>query len=779
MVVFNGLLKIKICEAVSLKPTAWSLRHAVGPRPQTFLLDPYIALNVDDSRIGQTATKQKTNSPAWHDEFVTDVCNGRKIELAVFHDAPIGYDDFVANCTIQFEELLQNGSRHFEDWIDLEPEGRVYVIIDLSGSSGEGTKACFSAARAIKTPSEEELAFPDSSRANDLEVSLWEMKWDSAPKDNEERVFRERMRPRKRQGAVRRRVHQVNGHKFMATYLRQPTYCSHCRDFIWGVIGKQGYQCQVCTCVVHKRCHELIITKCAGLKRQETPDEVGSQRFSVNMPHKFGIHNYKVPTFCDHCGSLLWGLLRQGLQCKVCKMNVHRRCETNVAPNCGVDARGIAKVLADLGVTPDKITNSGQRRKKLVAGAESPQPASGSSPSEEDRSKSAPTSPCDQELKELENNIRKALSFDNRGEEHRASSSTDGQLGSPGENGEVRQGHAKRLGLDEFNFIKVLGKGSFGKVMLAELKGKDEVYAVKVLKKDVILQDDDVDCTMTEKRILALARKHPYLTQLYCCFQTKDRLFFVMEYVNGGDLMFQIQRSRKFDEPRSRFYAAEVTSALMFLHQHGVIYRDLKLDNILLDAEGHCKLADFGMCKEGILNGVTTTTFCGTPDYIAPEILQELEYGPSVDWWALGVLMYEMMAGQPPFEADNEDDLFESILHDDVLYPVWLSKEAVSILKAFMTKNPHKRLGCVAAQNGEDAIKQHPFFKEIDWVLLEQKKIKPPFKPRIKTKRDVNNFDQDFTREEPVLTLVDEAIVKQINQEEFKGFSYFGEDLMP
>ena len=119
MVVFNGLLKIKICEAVNLKPTAWSLRHAVGPRPQTFLLDPYIALNVDDSRIGQTSTKQKTNSPAWNDEFVTDVCNGRKIEMAVFHDAPIGYDDFVANCTIQFEDLLQNGSRHFEDWVSV------------------------------------------------------------------------------------------------------------------------------------------------------------------------------------------------------------------------------------------------------------------------------------------------------------------------------------------------------------------------------------------------------------------------------------------------------------------------------------------------------------------------------------------------------------------------------------------------------------------------------------------------------------------------------------
>merc|ERR1740128_189136 len=337
----------------------------------------------------------------------------------------------------------------------------------------------------------------------------------------------------------------------------------------------------------------------------------------------------------------------------------------------------------------------------------------------------------------------------------------------------------KKVGLDEFHFIKVLGKGSFGKVMLAELKGTDEVYAVKVLKKDVILQDDDVECTMTEKRILALSAKHPFLTALHSCIQTKDRLFFVMEYVNGGDLMFQIQRVRKFDEPRARFYAAEVTLALQFLHRHGVIYRDLKLDNILLDSEGHCKIADFGMCKEGIVDSVTTNTFCGTPDYIAPEILQELPYGATVDWWALGVLMYEMMAGQPPFEADNEDDLFESILHDDVLYPVWLSKEAVSILKGFMQKNPARRLGCVVSQGVESAIRAHPFFKDIDWEALEARKVKPPFRPKIKNRRDALNFDSEFTKEDPILTPINHEVVRAINQDEFRGFSFVNPDYTP
>jgi novel protein kinase C epsilon type len=429
----------------------------------------------------------------------------------------------------------------------------------------------------------------------------------------------------------------------------------------------------------------------------------------------------------------------------------------------------MAEILSAIGVSPDKQT---PRRSKYVSGSG----ANGANFEGQSDNQGQ-----EDELENAEERLTKMM---------------EEKLSNNGGDGAERKGKSK-VGLEDFHFIKVLGKGSFGKVMLAEKKDSEEVYAVKVLKKDVIIQDDDVDCTMTEKRILALAAKHPFLTALLSCFQTKDRLFFVMEYVNGGDLMFQIQRARKFDEPRARFYAAEVTLALQFLHKHGVVYRDLKLDNILLDAEGHCKLADFGMCKEGILEGITTTTFCGTPDYIAPEILQvlvasdardlalyhcifqELEYGASVDWWALGVLMYEMMAGQPPFESDNEDDLFESILHDDVLYPVWLSKDAVSILKGFMTKNPSRRLGCMVAHGGELAIRVHPFFRDMDWAALEQRKVKPPFKPKIKSKKDALNFDAEFTKEDPVLTPVSNEVLQTINQEEFRGFSFINKEFNP
>nr|XP_034344063.1 protein kinase C eta type [Arvicanthis niloticus] len=594
---FNGYLRVRIGEAVGLQPTRWSLRHSLFKKGHQ-LLDPYLTVSVDQVRVGQTSTKQKTNKPTYNEEFCANVTDGGHLELAVFHETPLGYDHFVANCTLHFQELLRTTgtSDTFEGWVDLEPEGKVFVVITLTGSFTEATL-------------------------------------------QRDRIFKHFTR--KRQRAMRRRVHQVNGHKFMATYLRQPTYCSHCREFIWGVFGKQGYQCQVCTCVVHKRCHHLIVTACTCQNNINKVDaKIAEQRFGINIPHKFSVHNYKVPTFCDHCGSLLWGIMRQGLQCKICKMNVHIRCQANVAPNCGVNAVELAKTLAGMGLQPGNISPTS----KLIS---------------------------------------------------RSTLRRQGKEGSK--------------------------------------EGK---------------------------------------------LEEKDRLFFVMEFVNGGDLMFHIQKSRRFDEGRARFYAAEIISALMFLHEKGIIYRDLKLDNVLLDHEGHCKLADFGMCKEGICNGVTTATFCGTPDYIAPEILQEMLYGPAVDWWAMGVLLYEMLCGHAPFEAENEDDLFEAILNDEVVYPTWLHEDATGILKSFMTKNPTMRLGSLT-QGGEHEILRHPFFKEIDWAQLNHRQLEPPFRPRIKSREDVSNFDPDFIKEEPVLTPIDEGHLPMINQDEFRNFSYVSPELQP
>jgi len=515
----------------------------------------------------------------------------------------------------------------------------------------------------------------------------------------------------------------------------------------------------------------MIITMCPGLPAGN--EDTSGARFKINVPHRFEfeVHNYMKFTFCDHCGSLLYGLTKQGLQCKVCGMNVHKRCMGKVANTCGINPRLMADILKDMGMSVKQFGPPDDKKpKKAHAIAGDSSQAGNESDAElaaklEDLKIEAQLV-MDKKMQERLANAPKSVKDRSGGEKDKGSGMTSLQ-----EMVEKQAGTHKSV-LEDFRFLKVLGKGSFGKVMLAEKSDSDEVFAIKVLKKDVIIQDDDVECTMTEKRILALAANHPFLTSLHSCFQTKDRLYFVMEYVNGGDLMFQIQRARKFDEGRARFYAAEVTLALQFLHRHGVIYRDLKLDNIMLDSEGHVKIADFGMCKEGIRDGATTSTFCGTPDYIAPEILQELDYGASVDWWALGVLMYEMMAGQPPFEADNEDDLFESILHDDVLYPVWLSKEAVSILKGFMQKNVSKRLGCVKAHGGEEAIKHHPFFRDVKWKDLEERKIKPPFKPKIKNKKEATNFDTEFTKEDPVLTPINQEIVKTINQDEFQGFSF-------
>jgi atypical protein kinase C iota type len=341
-------------------------------------------------------------------------------------------------------------------------------------------------------------------------------------------------------------------------------------------------------------------------------------------------------------------------------------------------------------------------------------------------------------------------------------------------------GNSKTIGLEQFNLLKVIGRGSYAKVFLVEYKKTKKCYAMKVIKKSIVDDDDDIDWVQTEKHVFEQATNHPFLVGLHSCFQTESRLFYVIEYLCGGDLMYHMQRKRKLPEDHARFYSAEIIIALDFLHNKGIIYRDLKLDNVLLDIDGHIKLTDYGMCKEGLSRGEQTSTFCGTPNYIAPEMLRGEAYDFSVDWWALGVLLYEMMAGRSPFEPINEnpgdnpdlnteDHLFQVILEKPIRIPRSLSVKAASVLKGFLQKSPTDRLG---SHDGQREIEQHLFFKQIDWKLLEQKLIQPPYKPLVQSERDLTNIDELFTKEPVVLTPDSPQTLARIQQNEFEGFEY-------
>ncbi|XP_064625449.1 serine/threonine-protein kinase Sgk1-like [Lineus longissimus] len=328
----------------------------------------------------------------------------------------------------------------------------------------------------------------------------------------------------------------------------------------------------------------------------------------------------------------------------------------------------------------------------------------------------------------------------------------------------------------DFNFRKVIGKGSFGKVFLATQKSDERVFAVKVLQKKAILKRNEVKHIMAERNVLLKNLKHPFLVGLHYSFQTPDKLYFVLDYVNGGELFFHLQRERYFPESRAKFYAAEIASAIGYLHNQDIIYRDLKPENILLDSQGHVVLTDFGLCKEGIEKMGTTSTFCGTPEYLAPEVLRKQPYDRTVDWWCLGAVLYEMMYGLPPFYSRDTAEMYDNILYKPLRLRTNVSLQGRNILEGLLQKEKEYRLG---AAHDFDDIRGHVFFSSINWTDLDTRKIQPPYNPNVQDPMDLKHFDREFVRE-PVPASVGKTVDsnKMVSasvleaDDAFEGFSY-------
>ncbi|XP_054480264.1 protein kinase C theta type [Anoplopoma fimbria] len=672
-----------------------------------------------DTEKGQVHKQKKpTMYPPWNTTFDAHIHRGRIMHVMVKDrtaelksEATVALDSLATRCK------KENGK--LEIWLELKPQGRLLM--------------------------EAKYYLEKSDAAGQTEG-------DQESEPEREGLFA----LHQRRGAIKQaKIHVVKCHEFSATFFPQPTFCSVCKEFVWG-LNKQGYQCRECNAAIHKKCIDKIIAKCTGSAINSKETMIHKERFKIDMPHRFKVYNYKSPTFCEHCGTLLWGLAKQGLKCEECCMNVHHKCQKKVANLCGVNQKLMAEALAI--IESKQQARSTRDTDTEIISREGPvgisQPGVVRAPSGLVTAATSTATPANKEVQ--------GISWDGP---------TDGRSITEALTEEEplyavpKKEHHPKFNVDDFILHKMLGKGSFGKVFLAELKKSGQFYAVKALKKDVVLMDDDVECTMVERRVLSLAWENPFLTHLHCTFQTKENLFFVMEYLNGGDLMFHIQCCHKFDLHRTTFYAAEIICGLQFLHSKGIIYRDLKLDNVLLDSEGHIKIADFGMCKESMQEESRTSTFCGTPDYIAPEILLGQKYNSSVDWWSFGVLLYEMLIGQSPFHGRDEEELFQSIRTDNPVYPRWLTKDAKDILIKLFVREPEERLGV------KGNIRQHNFFSCTDWTALEQRKVEPPFRPTITSPSDCSNFDKEFINEKPRLSCADRTLINSVDQTMFRNFS--------
>lgn len=341
----------------------------------------------------------------------------------------------------------------------------------------------------------------------------------------------------------------------------------------------------------------------------------------------------------------------------------------------------------------------------------------------------------------------------------------------------------KLYGPDDFDVLRLLGKGTFGQVYQVRKKDNGRIYAMKILSKKLIVKKKEIAHTIGERNILVRtsAAASPFIVGLKFSFQTPTDLYLVTDYMSGGELFWHLQKEGRFSEDRAKFYIAELVLALEHLHDNDIVYRDLKPENILLDANGHIALCDFGLSKANLNNDGTTNTFCGTTEYLAPEVLlDETGYTKMVDFWSLGVLIFEMCCGWSPFYADNTQQMYKNIAFGKVRFPKEvLSPEGRSFVKGLLNRNPKHRLGAI---NDARELKAHPFFQDIDWNLLKAKNIPPPFKPHLSSETDTSNFDPEFTNESTSvlrkhMDMASTPLSPGI-QANFKGFTYVDDSAM-
>ena len=325
------------------------------------------------------------------------------------------------------------------------------------------------------------------------------------------------------------------------------------------------------------------------------------------------------------------------------------------------------------------------------------------------------------------------------------------------------------MSLEDFDLLKVLGKGGFGKVMLVKKKGTSDIYAMKVLKKEAVVRRNQVAHTKTETHILKQIR-HPFLTRMYFAFQSEGKLYMVLNYLPGGELFYRLKREGRFSIERVRLYSAEIALGLGHLHSLDMIYRDLKPENLLLDEIGHVCLTDFGLSKEMVTTANAAKTFCGTPEYLAPEILQNIGHGKAVDWWSLGTLIFEMLTGLPPFYSRNVNHMYDKILRSELRCPSYLPTDVTTLIQGLLIRDPLRRLGSGPGDVKE--LEHSQFFVSLNFEKVYKKEYTPIYKPNLGGETDVANFDPTFTNEAAYDSVVDTSQLSEKMKGTFQGFTY-------